>query len=437
MRVMGGLADWTQWHSSQADYDYVAAAGELHRSGVVMACAAWIMRAFPEAQLQVVKEEVETGEENEVPRHPLTLAFRKPNGYYGPDCLWQRVVFDRSLHGQAFLYKERNGAGDIIALWHIPQHRLTPQWPPDGKTFIDHWLFTIDQRQERIPPEDLVVFRFAGDPHRERQGLAALGASLREIAMLNEAANYRGALLRNMGVPSHLVQGKDPARPISAEQARALHAMWMERVSGNGRGRPIIPNFPLEALKIGMSPNELDLGTMTYEGTDQICAQFGLSSMVVGLSSGGEHKTYANYSEANEAAIEGALVPAWKQMAQELTLQLLPDYSDDESEMVVFDTSRVRALQEDETQKWARIDTAVKTGWVQINEGRALAGLPPVEGGDVFLPNSQPPPLDLSDVTAALAGTQGAQPQAETPGAAGGEARGVPANGNGRAPVPT
>ena len=64
MRVQGGLSDWTQWHTSQADYDYVAAAGELHRNGVVMACASWVMRAFPEAQLQVVKEEPTTGEEN-------------------------------------------------------------------------------------------------------------------------------------------------------------------------------------------------------------------------------------------------------------------------------------------------------------------------------------------------------------------------------------
>jgi HK97 family phage portal protein len=407
----GGIADWITWNAGQ-DYDYVAAAGELHRNGVCMACAAWIMRAFPEPALQVVKEERETGEENEVPGHPLTLALRRPNDFYGSDCLWQRVVFDRCLHGQAFIYKERNAAGKIIALWHIPQHRLMPQWPPDGKTFIDHFLFTVDQRQERIPTRDLVHFRFAGDPHHERSGLASLGAGLREIAQLNEGANYRGALLRNMGVPSHIIQGKDPTRPISAEQARQLHALWAERVSGSNRGKPIIPNWAIEAVKIGMSPAELDLGSMTYESADLICSLFGLSSMVVGISSGSEHKTYANYREAKEGATENALVPAWKQIAQDLTLQLLPDYGGAEDEMVAFDTSKVRALQEDQTQLWGRIDSAIKTGWVQINEGRALVNLPPVEGGDVFLPNSQPPPLDLAQ--------QGLAPgQAGFPAAAG------------------
>ncbi len=391
----GGIADWVSWTGAQG-YNYVEAAGDLHRNGVVMACAGWIMRAFPEPSIQVVTEEAKTGEENKVSKHPLTLAFRKPNPYYGADCLWQRIAFDRSIHGQAFLYKERNASGKIVALYHVPQHRLMPQWNPSGKQFIDHYLFYLEQRQEKVPIEDLVHFRFGGDPDRERQGIAILGAGLREVATLNEGANYRGAILRNMGVPSHILQGKDPAKPINGDQAKALQALWAERVSGGNRGKPIIPNWALEAIKIGMSPSELDLGSMTYESADLICSLFGLSSMVVGISSGSEHKTYANYREASEGATESALIPAWKQIAQDLTLQLLPDYSDDESECVEFDLSRVRALQEDQTALWKRIDDAINTGWVQVNEGRAAVNLPPVDGGDVFLPSGKSQPVDLS-----------------------------------------
>jgi len=420
----GGLTDWITYHGGTG-YNYAEAAGELYRNGVVMACAAYIMRCFPEPALQVVKED-ESGEENAVARHPLTLAFRKPNPFYGSDVLWQRIIFDRSLYGQAFLYKERNASGKVIALYHIPQHRLIPQWPPTGKTFIDHYLFRVDARQESIPVEDLVHFRFGGDPQAERGGIATLGAGLREIGTLNEGANYRGSILRNMGVPSHILQNKDPSKPINADQAGKLMALWIERVSGPSRGRPLIPNWALEAVKVGMSPAELDLGTMNFEATDLVCSLFGLSAMVVGLSSGSQHKTYSNYAECRQAAVETCLVPAWKQTAQELTLQLLPDYSEDESECVEFDLANVRALEEDQDALWARVDKAVSSGWVQVNEARALVDLPPVEGGDVFLPLRGEVPIDLS-LPPPPPGMGGLPPEGQKPAAP--QPAGAPMNG--------
>jgi HK97 family phage portal protein len=367
----GGIYDWMTWQGGQG-YDYREAAGPLHRNGTVMACAAWIMRAFPEPPVQVIKEDA-AGEDNEVPKHPLTRAFRKPNPFYGADCLWQRVIFDRSLHGQAYIYKIRNGDGDVIALYHVPQHRIIPQWDPSGTQFIDHYILRVDARQEKIPIQDLVHFRFGGDPDHERSGLASLGAGLREIGALNEGSAYRGQILRNMGVPSHLLQGKDPTRPINADQAEDLHRKWAERVSGGNRGKPIIPNWAMEAIKLGYSPEELDLGNMLDEPADLVCALFGLSSMVVGLSSGTEHRTYANYKEARAAATETALIPAWKQIGQDLTLQLLPDYEHNEDECVTFNLTNVRVLQEDHSATWNRVVNAYQAEI--IDRYRALQGL--------------------------------------------------------------
>src|SRR5262245_24845773 len=128
----GGFHDWWWRFDAIRGYDFREAAGELYRNGVVMACAAWMMRAFPEAPLQVVSENAD-GETDKVPKHPLTLAFKKPNPFYGSDCLWQRVIFDRSIFGQAFIYKERNASGQIIALYHIPQYRIVAQWDTSGK----------------------------------------------------------------------------------------------------------------------------------------------------------------------------------------------------------------------------------------------------------------------------------------------------------------
>lgn len=415
----GGIDPWIWAHGGQG-YDFVEAAGDFHKNGVVMACVCWIMRAFPEAILQVFRETTVAGEESAVqkgavPNHPLTKALLEPNPFYVGDNLWQRVLFDRSLHGQGFIYKMRNYSGKVISLWHIPQHRLIPQWDKDGKEFITHYQLIVDARWTRIETRDLVRFGFAADPERERMGMAAVGAGIREVASLNEGANYRGSILHGMGVPSHLLQSKDLNRPINQEQATYLHTLWEQRVSGNQRGRPLIPNFPLEATKLGFSPKELDIGPMQNWDADLVHALFGVSSMVTGISSGSEHKTYANYKEAREAATENALIPVWKQMGQELTQQLLYEYSTDKTEKVEFDTSKVRSLQEDQTAIWGRVDKSIVSGWVQINEGRAIVGLPPIPGGDVFLPARGEEPLYLgqSPIPAPQSEQYGAQARQE------------------------
>ena len=77
--------------------------------------------------------------------------------------------------------------------------------------------------------------------------------------------------------------------------------------------------------------------------------------------------------------------------------QLKPDFTDERDVLVAYDTSKVRALQEDRTQLFTRLDNAVKTGWVMPNEARAEVGLEPMEGGDEPMPKPTFAPPVLPD----------------------------------------
>jgi hypothetical protein len=53
----------------------------------------------------------------------------------------------------------------------------------------------------------------------------------------------------------------------------------------------------------------------------------------------------------------------------------------------------MRALQEDEDNKWKRLNEAVKTGWVDVSEARTDVGLPPdMPEVEQELPPPQPLP---------------------------------------------
>jgi HK97 family phage portal protein len=381
------LNDWQLWTGAYpgSTYDYRAAVGRIGENSTVQSCVAWMQRAATEAPIQVVKEQAD-GEENKVPKHPLTALLRKPNPFHTGRQLWQQTYSDWMVTGNAYWMKVRNDAGEVIRIEHIPEHRIRPQWPPKGTVFIDHYLHKVNGIDTDIPVADIVHFKFGKHPDNERLGWAPVLAGLREIADLNEGANYRGALLRNRAVASHLISSKDAAQPLDKAKAQALEALWIGKTSGDGAGRPIFSTIPIDATKLDYSPADLDLGTMLNWDADLICSLFGLSSMVVGASSGQEHKTYANYAEAREAAFEQAVLPALWDFAETLDLQLLPDLGDADAEKVSWDLTKVRILQEDESKLWERLDNAVKTGWITPNEARAKVNIPAIEGGDTLKP---------------------------------------------------
>ena len=76
------------------------------------------------------------------------------------------------------------------------------------------------------------------------------------------------------------------------------------------------------------------------------------------------------------------MIPLWRQVAATYTKQLLrPDYTPDRAIRLRYDLMDVRALQEDENEKWARLSVAVEKAWITKDEARAEVGLDPLPDG--------------------------------------------------------
>ena len=90
-----------------------------------------------------------------------------------------------------------------------------------------------------------------------------------------------------------------------------------------------------------------------------------------------DRSTYNNVREAGEIFTERKLIPMWRADAGTLNLQLRGDFTSDRRIRVEFDISDVRALQEDEDKKYARLSIGVRDGWIDPDEARADVGLPP------------------------------------------------------------
>jgi hypothetical protein len=139
------------------------------------------------------------------------------------------------------------------------------------------------------------------------------------------------------------------------------------------------PGATLHAL--GFSPEQMDLKVLHRVPEERISAVLGVPAIVAGLGAGLDRSTYSNFREAREAFTEQKLLPLWRQLAAEITLQLVPDFTDDRLVIADFDTGEIRALADDENEKATRLKTLVDAGILTKDEARAELGYDALPNG--------------------------------------------------------
>jgi hypothetical protein len=89
-------------------------------------------------------------------------------------------------------------------------------------------------------------------------------------------------------------------------------------------------------------------------------------------------------AEAREAAYEGNIIPTQAMFADELDIQLLPDFGNSETERTDWDYSKVRVLQDDENKRAIKWSTLYQAGLVKRSEAKADMGLPYDDTDEVY-----------------------------------------------------
>jgi HK97 family phage portal protein len=224
---------------------------------------------------------------------------------------------------------------------------------------------------------------------------------VREIASDTAATQFSDALLRNFGVPGLVVQ-VPPGASLSDDQAEALKQQLQTRFGFENRGNVGVLTAGATMQQFGFSPQELNLEALHNVPETRIAAVMGVPPAVAGLGVGlAQTSNFASMKQVRENFTEVTVIPAWRMDAATFNHQLKPDFTDEPDVRVAYDLSKVRALQEDRTALFTRLDNAVRTGWVMPNEARAEVGLEPMAGGDVPMPKPQTPAFPVPGQQAA------------------------------------
>lgn len=395
----GGVYSGTGLHGP--GIDYATEVGDLSGNSAIMACINWVMRNIPHSR-PIIKREVETGPDDKVPAHPLIKLLKNPNPYYPGRLLWQATAFSYNIGSTGAYWRKLRGPGNnVVQLWWEPHFTIRPASIKGAEEFIDHYEIYrnghwLEDRRDWLPVEDVVHFKFGMNPYNPRFGMQQLASAIKEVFTDEEAANYAATVLRNTGVVPLIISPKEGVAAMTQADADGIKNMVMQKSQGNRRGEPLVLPAGVTVDKLSYSPAEMDLTAIRTIPVERITSLLGVNRMAAGL---GPDPKFANMKEAREAGYEENLLPTFMSFADDLTTQLLPDFTNDETQYVDWDHSRVRALQEDGNLLTTRVAARYDSGYISMNEARKMDGeLDPLEGGEVIKVSEKSTLTPLADI---------------------------------------
>jgi len=378
------------WWQQPAGSISTAAVGDGTGNSAVVACLEVLSNSFAEATPREYQQE---GTES-VPQHgsQVEQLLLQPNRFMVWDLLASYIQYALGGAGDAYLAKLRSSSGRVVELWPLNPGMVEPIGlgidtvlrgaTGVGETFeadpfIAAYRYTVEGEERHFQPADLVHLRLGLDPDDFRRGRAPLKAALREVLGDEEAGKFATVLLQNFGVPGLVFSAKSASdEGPSIKEAEATEKVLTEKFGGANRGKlTVMSGGAWDVTVVGWSPEQMNFTALRRLPEERIAADLGVPAILAGLGAGLERGTYSNARQLREFFTESKLSPMWVSIGRQLTNQLLDDFSDSTTASIQFDTSQVRALQEDENEKAKRWTGLVQNTIATQEEGRKAIGL--------------------------------------------------------------
>lgn len=386
-----GLSQWSWSQAIMAQLgafmntrvNYQEEVGDLMLSSLVMSAVNWFATAMPEAPVIV---EVPNGNDYErVAGHPLERLWAEPNAYYSGENYAHAIAFSWLVDGNVYFYKVRNYAGEVIETWYIPHFIIEPQYDAyDASTFIQNYLYEVNGRRYNLPVEDVLHIRRGVDPANPRKGIGVVKPLLREVFVDNEASNFSAVTFKNLGLPAFIITPDDATVTLSKDQREDMRKAYEDEFKGDGRGRVLIGSRKVKIDQLTFDPDKLDISQPRRIAEERWASLTGIPAVVLGFGAGLERSTYSNYEHALMQAYKGFLLPTMRQIAPQLTRQLLNEFKDkaDARARVRFYTDEMQILQEDRDNRSKRVQGEWQSDLITRNEARVALDREPIAGED-------------------------------------------------------
>ncbi len=358
-------------------------AGDLMLNSIVAIGMDWYIRNWSQG-VPTVRRPMPDGQVETVADHPILQLLSQPTPNVPPSLVWSWILPDYQLLGNAYFRKVRV-SGRVVGLQYLAADMMRPVGNKVNP--LIKYQYTVDGTSYDIPLEDMIHIRYGRDPQDSRFGRSPITSVLREIATDNVAASAAFGMVRNGGMPSIMVgpDYKGGVEDLSEDDARQTKRKLQQDFTGDNAGSVLVMTGPFKVEQVSHKPSEMAFDEIRRKPEERVCAALGLNPLVLQLGSGLERATYSNLEQATRSAWTDGMIPLMRQMAEALTIALLPDYEETQpGDYLEFDVSTVPSLQADLNEDAERAERLYKAGIVDLATAKRVAGVTPSDDDEGY-----------------------------------------------------
>jgi len=381
-----------------SNYNWRNQAGDLMLNSIVAIGMDWYIRNWSQG-VPVVRRPMADGQVENVSDHPVIQLLSQPTPNVPPSLVWSWIIPDYQLLGNAYFRKVRV-SGRVVGLQYLAADMVRPVGNKVNPLL--YYQYTVDGTSYNVALEDMIHIRYGRDPQDSRFGRSPVTSVLREIATDNVAASAAFGMVRHGGMPSMMVgpDYKGGVEDLSEDDARQTKAKLQQDFTGDSAGSVLVMTGPFKVEKVSHKPSEMAFDEIRRKPEERVCAAIGLNPLVLQLGSGLERATYSNLEQATRSAWTDGMIPLMRQMAEALTIALLPDYEETQpGDYLEFDVTNVPALQADLNEDAERAERLYKAGIVDLATAKRVAGVAPSDDDEGYYhPTAVPVSKDGQEV---------------------------------------
>lgn len=335
----------------------------------------------------VVMEEDDAGKLAWDPRHEVAPLLARPNADMTMRRLMEMTQIYLDTTGAALWIKQRDMTGRLAAVYPFSKDDFTVHGRPADRasgsparlygTFKVQVINENGSSERRSYPAEDVVYFSNFDPTDLRGGQAPLAAALGMLGIGHDLRVSIEAALKNSVMPSGAfsVEGE-----LTDKQYDRLMDRLEERAGPTKAGEPFLIENGGQWVQFAVALKDLMAPEAWRMVEAVVCSCFQVRPELLGLLVGLENAPWSHMDTARRIFYDDTMGPLWSFFQDELTEQLMRPVDDDPRVLIRFDTSAVRAIQDD-VEKRSETADRMRMAWT-VNDMRTYTGLEPFEEGD-------------------------------------------------------
>lgn len=363
----------TEFFGMNAPLGPVSPDAVLSSLAVAARCVSLRSELMASVPLHVFRRTADGGREraDDLPLYAVLHDIANPNS----TAYEFREAMVRALDttGNAFARIERNGRGQVTALWHLPNGCVAVERLPNGR--LRYRVSEPARGAAVLLQEEMLHVR--GPSRDGMMGLSPMQIARGALGVALSQAESADAFIKNAIKPSGLFSVPTSLGPEAMARFREAVA---RRMSGPSRaGEFIVLDGGTKFEPMSRTSEDAEFIAARKLSNEDVARIYGMPPTTVGIT---DKATYSNTEQEGRALVQNAIGPLAGRVEAAMMRCLLTDVG---RRTLYIEHDLSGLLRGDVSARYTAYATGRQWGWLSPNDVRRLENLSPIENGDEYI----------------------------------------------------